>query len=49
MKFFILFLNKTALHLAVERNNLDIVRLLLQNPQINVNIKTILSSIFNYI
>ena len=49
MKLSILFLNKTALHLAVERNNLEIVRLLLQNPQINVNIKTILILIFNYI
>lgn len=32
---------KTALHLAVKKGNLKIVSLLLSNPNINVNIKTL--------
>lgn len=36
---------KTALFIAVENQNLDIIKLLLDHPNIDVNIK----SVFNYI
>lgn len=35
------FLNKTALHVAVEKGNIEIVELLLSNPNININILSI--------
>ena len=38
IKFKITFY-KTPLHLAVERQNIEIVRLLLKNKNININIK----------
>ena len=34
---------KTALHIAVENKSTEIVQLLLSNPDIDVNIQTILS------
>lgn len=40
MKFIYLF-NKTPLHIAIEKMNLPIVQLLLSNPKIDVNIKSI--------
>lgn len=40
MKFF-LFLNKTALNLAVEKSKIEIVQLLLQNENINTSIPNI--------
>ena len=40
MKFWIYF-QKTPLHLAVEKENADIVRLLLSHPKIDVNTKSI--------
>lgn len=36
---FIIFLYKTALIIAVEKNNAEIVRLLLSNKDIDVNIQ----------
>lgn len=39
MKFLNFFIKKTALHLAVEKNNVEIVQLLLKNKKIKVNIK----------
>ena len=38
-------INKALLHIAVEKENTEIVKLLLNNPQIDVNIKYI----FNYL
>lgn len=42
MKFLIFFFNRTALHIAVDKENKDIVQILLAYPEIDVNIKTIL-------
>lgn len=41
MKFFILLIQKVALHIAVENLSIDIVKLLLLNKDINLNIPTI--------
>lgn len=38
MKFQIYF-PETALHIAVEKNNIEIIKLLLQQKSINTNIK----------
>lgn len=38
---FFVFSNKAALNVAVEKGNLETVRLLLSHPEINVNIKSI--------
>lgn len=46
MTFNIFINEKTALHLAIEKKNIEIVKLLLQNGNINVNIITILNNIF---
>lgn len=32
---------ETALHAAIENKNIDIVKILLENPKIDVNVKTI--------
>ena len=32
---------KTALHVAIEKGNIEIIRILLSNPKIDVNIKYI--------
>mgnify|MGYP002475902605 CR=1 FL=1 len=53
MKFLFAFLNviskilviyQTALHIAIENDNIEIVQLLLTNPQIDVNIKASISN-----
>lgn len=41
MIFIVLFFHKTALHIAVENENVEIVKLLLNHPKIDVNIKKI--------
>lgn len=41
MMFIVLFFHKTALHIAVENENAEIVKLLLNHPKIDVNIKKI--------
>ena len=41
MKFHFSDLNKTPLHIAVERNNTEIVQLLLLRPEIDINVKAI--------
>lgn len=41
--FYAIF-HMTALHAAVEKGNLDIVNLLLQNDKLNVNILSILNN-----
>ena len=46
MKLKILFLNKTALHVAVQKENAEIVRNLLKHQEINVNDKLISNSIY---
>lgn len=38
---FIKNIYKTALHIAVEKDSVDIVKLLLSHPKIDVNIKLI--------
>lgn len=47
MKFVFEF-QKTALHMAIENENTDIVRLLLAKPEIDVNIKYISLHIFQH-
>lgn len=44
MKFKLFFLNKTPLFIAVENNCLEIVKLLLLSPNIDVNISCISNS-----
>lgn len=41
MKFSILFLNKTALNVAVLYQNIDIVKFLLSNDKINANLRSV--------
>ena len=43
MKFSYVF-NKTAIHIAIEKQNLEIIRLLLAQKGINVNIMSILKT-----
>lgn len=38
--------NEAALHIAVKNNSVDMVKLLLLQPNIDVNIKTIQNQIF---
>lgn len=38
-----IYLNKTALHIAIQKNNVEIVKLLLEMPGIDVNIPLILN------
>ena len=46
---FDLILNKQALHIAVEKGNLEVVKLLLRRRDIEVNTKAILDNImFSY-
>ena len=48
MKFlFALFNEKTALYLAVEKNNIEIIKILASFPEINPNILYVLSTFFN--
>lgn len=42
MKFYY-FLNKTALFIAAEKGNADIVKLLLKHPKIDINMISILT------
>ena len=42
MKFNIIIFRKTTLYLAVEKENIEIVKLLLMNDKIDVNILNIL-------
>ena len=42
-------LNKTPLYFAVEKGNIEIIKLLLQNNEIDVNILNIFISFFNKI
>ena len=44
-----LFFNSTALHFAVEKNNIEIVQLLLTNKKINVNSFQIFYSILKIV
>ena len=43
---FIKRIDMTALHLAVEKGNLEIVKVLLSQPKINVNLPIIQNQIF---
>lgn len=38
MKFFILFFNSAPLHIAVEKNDIETINLLLSNKSIDINI-----------
>ena len=44
-----IFFDETALHLTVERERIDIVELLLSQPNIDVNIKSIFNNNFNIV
>lgn len=46
MKFSIFIFYKTALHIAIEQGNSKIVTFLLSRPEIDVNIKSILTLYF---
>ena len=39
---FLLYYYKTALYIAVEKRNVEIVKLLLKHPKININLKSVL-------
>ena len=41
MKFLIFYVHQTALYKALYKNNIGIAKLLLNNPKIDVNIKSI--------
>ena len=43
MKFNIIDFNKTALYLAVEKENIEIVKLLLTNDKLDINLGFILN------
>lgn len=45
----LLIIYKTPLHLAIENENVEIVKLLLQNPNVDVNDYAILLMSFNSI
>lgn len=49
MKFNSMIFNKTALHVAVENENTDIINLLLSQEDINTNILSILNHDFFFI
>ena len=50
MKFKIFFFNeKAALHIAVEKGNIELIKILLSNPNIDINLYTILNIVFVYI
>ena len=38
---FILIINKAAIHIAVEKRNVEIIKLLVSNENLDVNIKRI--------
>ena len=42
----LIYLYKTALYLAIEKENLDIIKLLLSNDKIDVNILSILNFLY---
>ena len=46
MKFFIIIIFETALNIAVQKENLKIVNLLLSSEKININAKSVLIEIF---
>lgn len=46
MKFLICFFHKTALSIAIEMNNKEIIQILLSNHRVNPNIKLISRHLF---
>lgn len=46
MQFSFIFFNKTALQVAIERGNPDIVKMILARPETDVNAKSILNNHF---
>lgn len=47
MKFDFYYFDKTPLCVAADKENLDIVKLLLKQPKIDANIKSISNNIFS--
>ena len=41
MKFSFFSFYKTPLHIAIEKENIDIIKLLLSNEKLNVNLKSV--------
>lgn len=48
MKFFIIIIFETALNIAVQKENLKIVNILLSSEKININAKSVLIEVFLY-
>lgn len=46
--FYFVFINKTPLHIAIEKGDANVVKFLLKNKFIDVNLKSILIYIFSY-
>ena len=44
----LIYINKTALYLAVEKENIEIINLLLNNDKVDVNILNIFNQVFEY-
>lgn len=49
MKFLIFDFNKTPLHVAVLKKNISLIKLLLEQEGIDVNVKSIENDFFNHI
>ena len=46
MKFLILDINKTPLHIAVLKKNINLIKLLLKQEGIDINVKSVLNIFF---
>lgn len=46
MKLIFLVFNKTSLHIAVEKGNIEIVELLLKHPRIDINSQSISNLVY---
>lgn len=44
--FFFIFVHRTALHIAIDKENMEIIKLLLENTNIDINLKETISIFF---
>lgn len=49
MKFLILDINKTPLHIAVLKKNINLIKLLLKQKGIDINVKSVLIFFFYHV